>query len=150
MKLNIQKRIAAKAIGVSPKRVKILHEHAEDLKDAITKQDLRGLVRQGVILVTQKKGVSRARANKTKRQKAKGLRKGAGSRKGKQGTHTPTKLTWMRGVRAQRVFLKELKEKKLIDTPTFTSLYKKSKGGFFRSVKHIKLYIDEHRLVKKE
>lgn len=150
MKLDTQKRIAARVLKVSPKRVKIDPTRAEDLKEAITKSDLRGLVGDGAITKRYKKGVSRSRANKTLRQKAKGQRKGSGSRKGKQTTHTPGKESWMAKIRAQRALLAELKEKKLLDSKTYTNLYRKAKGGFFRSRKHIKLYIEEHRLIKKE
>ncbi len=150
MKLNIQKRIAARVLGISPKRVKLDPTRAEDLKEAITKTDLRGLVGDGAILKKQKTGVSRARANKILRQKAKGQRKGHGSRKGKQNTHLPKKGAWMAKIRAQRKLLKELKAKEIIDGKTYTDLYRKAKGGFFRSRKHVKLYIEEHRLIKKE
>lgn len=150
MRLNIQKKLAAKVLKISPKRVKLDSTRAEDLKEAITKTDIRGLIGDGAIVAKQKKGVSRARANKIKRQKAKGQQKGAGSRKGKATTHAPKKATWMIKIRAQRGLLKELKEKELIDSKTYTQLYRKAKGGFFRSKKHIKLYIEEHRLVKKD
>mgnify|MGYP006289995717 CR=1 FL=1 len=150
MKLNTQKKIAARVLGISPKRVKVDPARAEDLKEAITKTDLRGLVGDGAITKAQKRGVSRARANKILKQKSKGQQKGHGSRKGKQTTHTPKKDTWMSKIRAQRSLLKELKEKTLIDGKTYTNLYRKAKGGFFRSRKHIKLYIEEHRLIKKE
>lgn len=150
MKTNIQKRIAAALLKVSPKRVKLDPTRAPDLKEAITKTDLRGLVGDGAIKKVQKTGSSRSRTNKLLRQKSKGQRKGPGHRKGKQTTHTPKKDAWMAKIRAQRGFLQELREKGLIDKKTFSDLYRKAKGGFFRSKKHIKLYIDEHRLVKKE
>ena len=150
MKLNTQKKIAAKVLKTSPKRVKLDPSRAEDLKEAITKTDLRGLVGDGAIKKVQKTGVSRARANKTLKQKSKGQQKGAGSKKGKKTTHAPKKESWMNKIRVQRTFLKELKEKKLLDTKTFADLYKKAKGGFFRSKNHIKIYIDEHRLINKE
>ena len=56
----------------------------------------------------------------------------------------------MSRVRLQRMFLKDLKDKKMINKNTFRDLYKKSKGGFFRSKRHIKIYLDEHDLIKKK
>ncbi len=150
MKLNVQKKLAAKILKISPKRVKVNPVRAEDLKEAITKTDVRGLIGDGAIVAQQKKGVSRARANKALKQKSKGRQKGMGSRKGKATTHAPKKETWMAKIRVQRKFLAELKEKKLIESKVYTSLYKKAKGGFFRSKKHIKLYIDEHKLTIKK
>jgi large subunit ribosomal protein L19e len=149
MKLNVQKQLAAKILKISPKRVKVDPTRSEDLKEAITKTDVRGLIGDGAIKPQQKKGVSRARANKALKQRSKGRQKGAGSRKGKATTHAPKKATWMAKIRVQRKFLSELKDKELIDNKVYTNLYRKSKGGYFRSKKHIKLYIDEHKLSKK-
>ena len=150
MKINNQKKIAGRVLKISPKRVKLDPSRAEDLKEAITKTDIRGLIGDGAITKRQKTGVSRARANKILRQKSKGQQKGPGSKKGKKTTHVPKKDAWMKKIRAQRKLLKELKEKKLLDTKTYTNLYRKAKGGFFRSRKHIKLYIEEQRLIKKK
>ena len=55
----------------------------------------------------------------------------------------------MSNIRHQRSFLKELKEKGIVTKQIFRELYLKSKGGFFRSKRHIKLYIDEHKLAVK-
>ena len=72
------------------------------------------------------------------------------SRKGKFSARANPKLVWMRSVRAQRKFLKELKDKDLLITGCFWELYRKSKGGFFRSIRHIKLFIKEKGLVKEK
>lgn len=149
MRLNNQKKLAAKVLKVSPKRVKLDPSRSEDLKEAITKSDLRGLIGDGAIVRVQKKGVSRARANKIKKQKAKGKRNGPGKRKGPATTHRPKKEAWMNKVRVQRAFLTELKEKGYLDSKTRTLLYRKVKGGFFRSKNHIKIYIEEHKLANK-
>jgi ribosomal protein L19E len=52
-------------------------------------------------------------------------------------------------VRAQRELLKRMKEKGLITPAVYKGLYNKSKGGFFRSRKHLKLYIEERHLAEK-
>lgn len=150
MRLSLQKKLAAKAFKVSPKRVKLDPKRGEDIKEGITKSDMRGLFSDGAISVLQKKGVSRARANKILKQKAKGRRKGVGSRKGKKTAISPKKDTWMNKIRSQRKLLRSFKEGGLVDTKTFRDLYNKAKGGFFRSRKHIKLYVQEHRLFKQK
>jgi len=149
MKLSVQKRLAASVLRCSPKRVKLATERSADIKEAITKADIRGLVGEGLISKVQEKGVSRVRARKRETQKRKGLQKGPGKRKAKKTTFIPKKLTWMNKIRVQRGFLQELREKSIIGQPEFKDLYRKSKGGFFRSKRHIKLYIDEHDLAKK-
>ncbi|MAE13719.1 50S ribosomal protein L19e [Candidatus Woesearchaeota archaeon] len=148
MKLSLQKRLAGAIKKASKKRVKFDSEQLEDVKEAITKSDLRGLLKDGSVRVEQKKGVSRVRARKRAVQRAKGLQKGPGKRKGSANARASEKLRWMNRVRSQRTFLKELRTKKIINTNDYRMLYLKSKGGFFRSKAHIKIYIDEHGLTK--
>ena len=38
----------------------------------------------------------------------------------------------------------------MISTTDYHELYMKSKGGFFRSIRHLKLYVQEKGLVKNE
>src|SRR4030042_6964350 len=147
MKLNLQKRLAASVLGCSEKRVILDPARVEDIKEAITKTDIRLLIGEGVIKERPVKGVSRVRANQRKTQKSKGLRRGEGTRKGKATAHKPRKEAWMERHRAQRNFLKYLKSKNLLKPGAFKELYVKSKGGYFRSIKHIKLYINEHTLL---
>ena len=42
-----------------------------------------------------------------------------------------------------------LREKGHVTGPLFRELYLKAKGGYFRSKRHIKLYLEEHNLVAK-
>ena len=149
--MKIQKRLASQVLDVSPKRVKFDNQRLADIKEAITKTDIRQLVSEKAITKVQEKGVSRGRARKLKTQKSKGLRKGPGSRQGKSTARLPRKEAWMAKVRSQRKLLMELKEKGLISLKTYRNIYLKSKGGFFRSARHIKLYLGEHDLfIKKD
>ena len=150
MKLATQKRLAATLLKCSSDRVVFKPEHLHDVKEAITKSDLRLLISDGVISRQPVKGVSRVRARKIREQKRKGLRRGHGSRKGTPNASTPDKEKWMNKVRKQRAFLKELKDKELVTIQIYRNLYRKSKGGFFRSKRHIKLYLDDQRLWKKK
>ncbi len=52
-------------------------------------------------------------------------------------------------VRTQRKLIKLLKEKKIITPNLYRNLYSKVTGNFFRSRRHIKLYLEEHKLTKK-
>jgi large subunit ribosomal protein L19e len=150
MKLAVQKRLAADVMKCSPKRVHLTPERSADIKEAITKADIRGLVAQGIISEIQKKGVSRARAKHRADQRRKGLQRGPGKRKGKKTAIVPRKEAWMAKVRTQRIFLKELRANGVVDQVAFKSLYRKSKGGFFRNKRHIKIYMNEHDLVQKK
>ena len=134
----------------SPKKIHFDEDRLDEIKEAITKSSILKLANDQAIIADPKRGVSRVRARKIKEQKAKGRRKGKGSRKGKITTRVPKKETWMNKVRLQRAFLRTLKEKELIDTKTYRKLYLMSKGGFFRSKRHIQIYIDDHDLIQKK
>ena len=150
MKLNVQKRIAASVLKCSPKRVVFDSAKLSQIKEAITKADMRGLVIDGFVTKIPKRGISNSRTNKIRIQKTKGKRKGHGSRKGKKFARTPRKKEWISRIRLQRELIAILKEKNLIDNKTYWMLYAKCKGGFFRSRRHLKLYIEEQGLIKKE
>jgi len=144
--LKTQKRLGGAVLKVAPKRVRFDPSRLNDIKAAITKHDIKTLVSEGVITALPEKGVSRGRAKYVAKQRAKGLRKGAGSHEGKATARNPSKLAWMSKVRAQRDFLAELKEKNIVTLETYRQLYAKSKGGFFRNVRHIKIYLNEQNL----
>ncbi|RME31740.1 50S ribosomal protein L19e [Candidatus Woesearchaeota archaeon] len=148
MKLKLQKRLAAALLNCSPKRVRFDPAQVNDIKEGITKSDMRLLITDKLVSKRPEKGVSRVRARKTRAQKRKGLRRGHGSKKGTPNANHPQKERWMSKVRVQRAFLKELKEKGRIALTTYRLLYRKAKGGYFRSKRHIKLYIDDQRLWK--
>ena len=114
MDLKVQKRLAAQILNCSPGRVTFDNDRLEDIKQAITKRDLKLLIGDGAI--TKKPGnfTSKFRARKLAVQKSKGRRKGPGTKKGKFGARFKPKLTWMRLVRVQRAFLRLLLEKNII------------------------------------
>jgi large subunit ribosomal protein L19e len=148
MRLTVQKRLAAQILDCSEKKVWIDPERLEDVKEAITKQDLFGLIKQGLIMKKKLPWHSRGRSRILKLQKKKGRRKGMGNRKGRFTVRNPPKKKWMANVRAQRSLLRELRGKGLIEKRICSSLIRRVKGGFFRSRRHIKLYLSEHRLIK--
>ncbi|MBW2988327.1 50S ribosomal protein L19e [Candidatus Woesearchaeota archaeon] len=148
MELKTQRRIAAEVLKCSQKRVYFSPEHLSEIKEAITKQDIRELINANIIQKLPKRGVSRFHARKILVQKRKGRRRGQGSRKGTKLARLPKKEAWMSKIRCQRAFLKKLKHKGLLSTQAYTSLYRKAKGGFFRSLNHLKYYIKERNLIQ--
>ena len=148
MQLNTQKRLAAQILKCSKNRIWFDQDRLEDIKESITKADIRSLIGDNAIKEKPAKGVSRARARKIALQKRKGRRKGHGSRKGKKTARLRKKIAWANSIRIQRRFLKELRDKGIITKSTYQNLYLKAKGGFFRSKRHIKLYIEERNLAK--
>lgn len=144
MDLKVQKRLAAQIFGCSPKRVVFNEDSLEDIKQAITKRDLRLLIGDGAISKKPMNATSKFRVRKIKQQKRKGRRKGEGSRKGSYNSRFHIKNVWMSNLRVQRAFIKLLLSKNIITRKAYRELYLKSKGGYFRSRRHIKVYLEEH------
>jgi large subunit ribosomal protein L19e len=149
MKLVTQKRLASKIMDCSARRIKFDPDRLSDIKEAITRFDISSLIKQGAITRIPVKGVSRVRAKKRQIQKRKGNRRGTGKRKGKATARQPKKRTWINAIRLQRKFLKTMRDKAIITSKIHSSLYKKAKGGFFRSKQHLKIYMEERDLLKK-
>ena len=150
MDLTVQKRLASQIMKCSPKRVVFDTARTEEIKESVTKSDIRLLIKDRAIVVEQKKGVSRFRTRKNRGQKKKGRQKGQGSRKGTANARSNKKTEWINKVRLQRTFLKTLREKEMITSDTFRMLYCKSKGGFFRSKRHLQMYAEERKLITKK
>lgn len=149
MRLTIQKKLAGQLLKCSANRIWIDPEELSEVSEAITKEDIIGLIKQGIIKKKHPQSQSRVRARVRAVQRRKGRQKGAGHRKGKSTARLPKKNAWMNKIRPQRTLLKGLRDQKKIDTKTYRSLIMKAKGGFFRSRRHIKLYITERDLLNK-
>jgi len=122
----------------------------EDIKAAITKADIRSLINKGAISKKRVMNTSRFWARSRKKQKSASRQKGHGSRKGKSTARLPPKREWMNKIRLQRGFIKLLRDKNMVASADYHELYMKSKGGFFRSLRHLKLYTKERDMVKNE
>ena len=149
--LDVQRRLAAQILKCGENRIRFDPASLEDIKEAITKTDIRSLINNGVISKKRVKNTSKFWARKTRIQKSKGKRKGFGSRKGKKTARgLAPKRVWINKIRLQRDYIKSLRNSKIITSTAYHELYMKSKGGFFRSIRHLKLYTEERGLVKNE
>ncbi len=148
--LDVQRRLAAQILKCGENRIKFEPERLEEIKDAITKTDLRSLIKSGAIFKKRLANTSRFWAKKRKEQKSKGRQKGSGSRKGRKTARLGPKRTWISKIRLQRNYLSLLRDKNVISSATYHELYMKSKGGFFRSLRHLKFYTEEKGLIKNE
>jgi large subunit ribosomal protein L19e len=146
LSLKSQRRLAAKILNVGETRVWVNPERIDDVATAITREDIRKLVHEGVIHAVPEKGVSRARARILHQKKIKGLRRKHGSRKGKKAGRMQTKLTWTKRVRAIRRHLRELRSGKIITKAVYRDLYHMAKGGAFKSVSHLEQHIQTNKL----
>jgi large subunit ribosomal protein L19e len=142
----LQKRLAAAIFKCSPQRVRFSIEHQKEIGEAITRADVRTLISQGIITRLAAGGISNGRRKSVMKQLAKGRRRGAGSRKGKANARASGGQDWTTRVRVQRDLLHRLRERKKVSDENYKMLYAKIKGGFFRSERHIKLYMEEQNL----
>lgn len=144
--LRTVRRLAADILKVGENKVWIDPEQLDRVAEAMTREDVKILIREGIIKAKPIKGISKGRLRKRRLQKKKGRRKGPGSRKG------PTisrKRLWIMKIRAQRKFLKLLRKRRIISKSVYRKLYRMAKGGAFTSISHIKTYIREHDLARR-
>ena len=135
--LRNQRRLAAAVLDCGVGRVWIDPLHADAVAEAVTRQDIRALVKKGYIKAAQKAGTSRSRARALAVQKESGRRKGPGSRKGAGGARSPRKQRWIRTIRPIRDELKKLRGEEKISPSIYRTYYRKAKGGAFRSRAHL-------------
>ena len=133
--------MAAQILKCGENRVWMDPNRLEDIEDSITRADIRTLIASGTIAAAQKKGVSRGRARYVASQKAKGRRKGQGSRKGTANARKPRKEIWKQTIRPIRKRLKELRDSGKLSQRIYRNYYLKAKGGMFRSVSHLESHL---------
>lgn len=149
MDYRLQKRLAAEILGVGESRIWISPDpdNEEEISQAITKDDIRGLIERGLIKKIPKKGNShRWLIRHIKR--VKGHRRGYGKREGTKKTRVDEEEVWVNKIRKMRTYLKYLRDKDMIDSQTYRRLYRLSKGNAFKSLSDLKRYIDENKLMK--
>jgi len=139
--LNAQKRLAADVLDVGKNRVWFDPEAQGEIAEAITREDIRELVDEGIIRAEAARGNSRGRARERDQKRSYGHKKGAGSRKGKAGARQDEKEDWTARIRAQRQRLRELKAEGTITQSQYRDLYDKANGGEFRSVERLENYV---------
>lgn len=149
MSLKAQRRMAAEILKCGENRVYFDPYLIEEIKMAITRDDIRSLIKDGLIKKNYKKGISNYRKNLRHQRKKRGLARGLGKRKGKRTARTPKKEAWMKRIRAQRRELKKLRDRKQITIANYRKLYKNAKGGMFNSVAQMNRYIKEKGLLKR-
>ncbi|MBI5391712.1 50S ribosomal protein L19e [Candidatus Woesearchaeota archaeon] len=144
--LTYQRRLASSLLGTGLDRIWFDSVALGEIKEAITRDDVKRLIRTGLIRVKPAMGISRGRARIQQRQKRKGRGVGSGSRKGAAGARSHFKTVWTSKIRLQRALFRQLYQKKYITKETYLLLRTKAKGGYFRSERHIKLFLTEHHL----
>lgn len=131
MSVKLTRRIASQLLGRGESAVKIKPSAINDAKKAITREDVRNLIKNGSIYSTKEKHNISAYSKVLKEKRKKGRRRGMGRRKGTlkaRGT-----VEYKKRIRGQRRVLKALKDESAIDNERFKKYYALVKGGNFTS-----------------
>ena len=126
MKLNKKKELAKRTLNVGKSRIVFLESRLDEIKDAITKQDIRDLKKEGAIVVKEIKGKRKVRKKK---------KKSVGNIRKKVKTRKKDYVTMARKLRN---YLSELKKSGKISREDEKELRKKIRNKAFRSKAHLK------------
>jgi large subunit ribosomal protein L19e len=137
-----QRRVAAAIMKCGENRVWFNPERLSDIQNAISREDLKGLIDEGVVSAQQIKGVSRGRARSKIAKRSYGHCRGPGRRRGAAGARHPSKRAWIRKIRAIRRTLVEMRDAGTIDRHVYRILYRRAAGGQFRSIAHLKAQLE--------
>ena len=140
--MTMQRRLASKILKVGKSKVWMDPTKMKDVEGAITRIDIKKFIKKGYIKALPQK-ISRPKIEKRKR-------KGVGSRKGSKYAIVSAKRRWILTVRPLRKMLKELKNSQQVDNRTYRQMRLLVKGGMFRNRSHLRIYMEQHGLLKKK
>ena len=139
MKAQKAKEMAGQLLKTGTSKIWVDPLENERVAQAMTKEDLRLLIKEGIVKKKKLAGKNKKRALLRK----KGSKKGFGKRKGTAKARTNPKEKWMKAVRAQRKKLRELKRGKQKFKIPYRKAYLMVKGGYFRGKKHLESTVME-------
>jgi large subunit ribosomal protein L19e len=144
MEARKAKELAARILKVGVGRIYVDPANLSKVNEAMTKDDVRGLIAERVVKKRGSASQSTGRAKMLKEKKQKGRRRGKGKRSGTKKVRTEQRDTWIGKVRAQRRTLRELREKNpaAVKEKGYGVAYKKIKGNFFKGKKYLIEYIE--------
>jgi len=133
MNLKRKKRLAARTFGVGAGRIIFRNERIEEIKEAITKQDMKDLLSSNAIMIREITGQRKAEKRNRKRSFGK-IKKKLRMRK----------KTYMHLTRKMREFAKQLLLQGRITKEEYWEIRKKIKSRIFRSKSHMSEIIKEN------
>ncbi|MGB9719172.1 MAG: 50S ribosomal protein L19e [Candidatus Anstonellales archaeon] len=140
MSVHTVKRLAADIMRIGMNRVRIKPDSLGKVKEALTREDVKALIKDGIVYKVPPKG--NASLNKRTKKKRAGKRKGAKySRKGR-------KSAWMERIRSLRSYLAKLLKEGKLDKSKKREIYAKIKGGHFKGKRPLYTYLKEVGYIK--
>ena len=131
------KRLAADILNVGVNRIRIKQDEYARAMEALTREDVRGLIDDGAVYSIRYVGP---------RSKPPRKHKGPGKRRGKKFSRKGEKEGWMERIRAQRKYLTELIKSEEVPAEYKRKVYLKIKGGSFRGKKALLTYLKENKM----
>ena len=129
MNFRNKKELAARTFGVGKKRIVFIESRKDEIKDAITKQDIRDLAASGAIIIKKIKG--RKKIKKKGRRSAGNIRKIVKKRKQEYVIMTRKLRNYIKGISSQ------------INKEEFKKIRKKIKNREFKNKMEIKKYTED-------